>query len=115
MKGVLLSNINMQPLVRALRPWAVSAGAYNSMLADLAAINSPATDQDVSHLFCLSTLDALMGDAFYGGGRPEQCERFIQTLDSFCARHKDKVVVANLFSFSSNRRLVLPTSFMPAH
>ena len=119
MKGVLLSNINMQPLVRALRPWTVSARAYNSMLADLAAINSPATDQDVSHLFCLYDSDTLMGDAFYGGGRPEQCERFIQTLDSFCARHKDKVVIANLFSFSSNRWLgfadILHSDSLRAH
>lgn len=105
MKGVLLSNINMQPLVRALRPWSVSTGTYNSMLADLAAIDSPAADQAVTHVICLYDCDTLMGDAFYGSDRPEQCERFIRALDSFCARHKDKVVIANLFSFSSNRWL----------
>ena len=37
MKVRLLSNVNMEPLVRHLRPWPVSCGTYNSMLADLAA------------------------------------------------------------------------------
>jgi FkbH-like protein len=105
MKGILLSNINMQPLLRALRPWDLSAGTYNSMLADLSAADSPAARQDVTHVICLYDSDALMGDAFYGGGTPEQCEMFLEALDNFCALHKDKIAVANLFSFSSNRWL----------
>ena len=105
MKGILLSNINMQPLVRALRPWDMSAGAYNSILADLSAADLPAARQDVTHVFCLYDSDTLMGNAFYGGGSPEQCEKFLQALDSFCTLHKDKIAIANLFSFSSNRWL----------
>jgi FkbH-like protein len=46
-----------------------------------------------------------MGDAFYGGGPPEQCERFLQALDSFCTLHTNKIAVVNLFSFSSSRWL----------
>jgi len=42
MKALLVSNINMQPLVRRLAPWDVACGAYNGMLADLATTNSPA-------------------------------------------------------------------------
>ncbi len=105
MKCILLSNINMQPLVRALRPWDVSVGAYNSMLADLSAADSPVARQDVTHVICLYDSDTLMGNAFYGGGSPEQCEKFLQALDSFCTLHTDKIAVANLFSFSSNRWL----------
>ncbi len=105
MKAILLSNINMTPLVRALKPWDVAAGDYNSMLADLSAAQSPAAAQDLTHVICLYDSDMLMGDALYGDGPPEQCERFLQAIDSFCSRHIDRVVVANLFSFSSSRWL----------
>jgi FkbH-like protein len=105
MKAILLSNINMQPLVRALRPWEVLVGAYNSMLADLSTSGSPAAATGVTHVICLYDSDTLMGDALYGGGPHEQCEMLVQALDGFCARHPDKTVVANLFSFSSNRWL----------
>jgi FkbH-like protein len=105
MKIALLSNINMQPLVRAIRPWDVACGAYNSMLSDLSIATSPAAAPAVTHVFCLYDSDTLMGDAFYGGGAPEQCEHFLRALDVFCERHSDKVVLANLFSFSSNRWL----------
>ncbi len=105
MKGLLLSNINMQPLVRTLRPWEVDCGAYNSLLADLSTAGSPATAPDITHVFCLYDSDMLMGDAFYGDGPAEQCERFVELLDGFAARHPDKVVVANLVTLSSNRWL----------
>ena len=105
MRGLLLSNINMQPLVRALKPWAVSCGSYNSLLSDISTEGSAASTPDVTHVFCLYDSDALMGDAFYGAGPAAQCEQFVQALDGFCKRHNDKVVLANLFSFSSNRWL----------
>ena len=105
MRGLLLSNINMQPLVRALKPWAVSCGSYNSLLSDISTEGSAASAPDVTHVFCLYDSDALMGDAFYGAGPAAQCEQFVQALDGFCKRHNDKVVLANLFSFSSNRWL----------
>ena len=105
MKPILLSNINMQPLVRALRPWEVLVRTHNSMLADLSTAQSPASAADVTHVICLCDSDTLMGEAFYGGAPSGQCEMFLEALDGFCARHIDKVVVANLFSFSSNRWL----------
>ena len=74
MKVLLLSNINMQPLVRALKPWVVTCGAYNSLLSDLSIAGSAADAADVSHVFCLYDSDALMGDAFYGAGPPAQCD-----------------------------------------
>ena len=95
----------MQPLVRALRPWEALVGTHNSMLADLSTAQSPASAADVTHVLCLYDSDTLMGEAFYGGAPAGQCEMFLQALDGFCARHIDKVVVANLFSFSSNRWL----------
>jgi FkbH-like protein len=105
MRAILLSNVNVDPLVRALRPWDLSAGTYNSMLSDLSIVDSPAAHPNVTHVICLYDSDTLMGDAFYGGAPPEQCEAFLQSLDSFCTRHPDKVVIANLFAFSSNRWL----------
>src|SRR5579864_9797999 len=89
MKAILLSNINMQPLVRALKPWHVVTGSYNSMLADLSAADSPACHQDVTHVISLYDSDLLMSNAFYGDGPPEQCEAFLQALSSFCRRHVD--------------------------
>ncbi len=105
MKALLLSNINMQPLVRALKPWGVTFGTYNSMLADLSAAGSAATAEDITHVFCFYDSEMLMGEAFYGAGSPDQCEQFLHALESFCARHTTKIVVANTFTFSSNRWL----------
>lgn len=105
MKAILLSNINMQPLIRALKPWDVVTGSFNSMLADLSATGSAASAQDITHVICLYDSDVLMGNAFYGDGAPEQCEEFLLALEGFCQRHKDKVVVVNSFTFSSNRWL----------
>ena len=105
MKAIVLSNINMQPLLRVLRPWNVTTGTYNSMLTDLSTANSPATAPDVTHVLCLYDSDTLMGEAFYGAAPPKACERLVRALDGFCARHPDKVVVANLLSLSSNRWL----------
>jgi FkbH-like protein len=107
MKALLLSNINMQPLVRRLAPWDVACGSYNSMLADLATENSPAATSDASHIICLHDTDTLMGDAFYGFGPPLQCEMLVAAIDGFCERHPDKVLVVNTFCLGSNRWLGL--------
>ena len=37
MKFLLLSNVNMQPLARLMKPHEVACGTYNSLLADLSA------------------------------------------------------------------------------
>jgi FkbH-like protein len=105
MKVLVLSNINMQPLVRQLAPWDVACGAYNSMLADLATTNSPATGPDISHVICLFDTDALMGEALYGNGPPDQCEMFLSAIDGFCERNPGKVVVTNTFCLGSCRWL----------
>jgi FkbH-like protein len=105
MSFLLLSNVNMQPLVRLLKPLSVSCGAYNSMLADLSATASPAAGPNVTHVLCLYDTDALFGDALHGEGAPEQCETFLSALDDFCRRHTGKVVVTNTFCLTSNRWL----------
>jgi FkbH-like protein len=104
-KVLLLSNVTMWPLVPLLKPWTVVCGAFNSMLADLATAGSPASEPDISHVLCLYDSDALMGEARYGAGPPEQCEAFLSALDGFCARHPDKTVVANSFCLNSGRWL----------
>jgi FkbH-like protein len=105
MNFLLLSNVNMQPLVRLLAPWEGSCGAYNSMLADLSAIDSPAASAHVTHVLCLYDTDTLLGDALYGEGIPEQCEMLLARLDYFCLRHPEKRVIVNTFCLSSNRWL----------
>jgi FkbH-like protein len=105
MKFLLLSNVNMQPLVGRLAPWDIGCGAYNSMLAELATTGSAASASDISHVICLFDTDTLMGEAFYGVGPPDQCDTFLAAVDGFCERHPDKVVVANTFCLSSNRPL----------
>jgi FkbH-like protein len=105
MRFLLLSNVNMQPLSAALKPFDVACGAHNSLLADLSTASSPATAADVTHVLCLFDTDAMMGDALYGSGAPEQCEMFLAALESYCGRHPEKVVVANTFCLGSSRSL----------
>src|SRR3989442_932857 len=97
MNYLLLSNVNMAPLVRQLKPWRGAGGSYNNLLADLIAVDSPAARPDVTHVLCLYDTDALMGEALYGDGPPQQCETLLSALDDFCARHPGKVVIANTF------------------
>src|SRR5690242_19665485 len=103
MKYLLLSNVNMQPLPARLKPLAGECGAYNSLLGNLATEGSAATASDVTHVVCVFDTDAMMADALYGAGAPEQCEMFLAALEGFCCRHPDKVVVANTFCLSSGR------------
>jgi FkbH-like protein len=105
MRFLLLSNINMRPLVKQLAPWEVACGSYNSMLADLATTTSAAVAPDISHVLCMFDTDTLMGEAFYGAGPADQCDLFLTILDAFCERHPSKVVVTNAFCLSSNRWL----------
>jgi FkbH-like protein len=105
MKFLLLSNINVQPLVKPLTPIAAECGGYNSLLADLATAGSRATAADVTHVVCLFDTDTMMGDALYGAGAPEQCKTFLAALEGFCDRHPEKVVIANTFCLSSQRWL----------
>src|SRR5262249_43262473 len=105
MRFLLLSNVNMQPLVARLKPAAAECGAYNSLLGDLATAGSAAAAPDVTHGLCVIDTDTMMGDALYGAGAPEQCEMFLAALEGFCRRHPDKVVIANTFCLGSSRAL----------
>jgi hypothetical protein len=105
MRLLLLSNINMRPLVSRLAPWEVACGSYNSMLGDLATTTSAAAAPEISHVICTFDTDALMGEALYGVGAADQCDLFLVALDAFCERHPDKVVVTNAFCAGSNRWL----------
>jgi len=105
MRTLLLSNINMQPLVAFLKPWEVTCGEFNSMLLDLCNLISPASSAEFTRILCLYDSDALMGDALYGEGTPEQCDSFLIALESFCARHPEKVVIANTFCCCTGRWL----------
>jgi FkbH-like protein len=105
MKFLLLSNVNMQPLARLLKPWDVSCGAYNSILSELSTRDSSASAPSTTHVLCLFDTDAMLGDALYGGGAPVQCEAFLAALDGFTLRHPDKVVITSTFCTGSNRWL----------
>jgi len=104
-KALLLSNINMQPLVAFLKPWDVTCGEFNSMFLDLANPASPAASGDFNHIFCLFDSDTVLGDALYGNGLPLQAESFLDALESFCAAHPDKIVVSHSFCLGSSRWL----------
>jgi FkbH-like protein len=105
MRTLLLSNINMQPLVAFLKPWEIVCGEFNSILVDLSNPASQAGSADFSRILCLYDSDTMMGDAFYGDGTPDQCELFLAALESFCAAHPEKVVVANTFCLGTGRWL----------
>jgi FkbH-like protein len=105
MRTLLLSNINMQPLVVFLKPWEVVCGEFNSMLLNLSNPASAAASNEFGRILCIYDSDTLLGEAFYGDGAPEQCDLFLDTLEKFCAAHPEKVVVANTFCFGSGRWL----------
>jgi FkbH-like protein len=105
MTCLLLSNVNVQPLARLMTSHEVRCGTYNSLLADLSTKGSGATAPEITHVLCLFDTDALMGDALYGLGAPDQCEVLLTALSDFCARHPEKVVVTNSFCLGSNRPL----------
>lgn len=105
MRTLLISNINMQPLVAFLKPWEVTCGEFNSILMDLSNPASPAGSNEFNHILCLYDSDTMMGDAFYGEGTPEQCESFLAALESFCIAHPEKVVITNTFCLGSGRWL----------
>ena len=113
MRALLLSNINMQPLVGFLKPWDVACGEFNSILLDLANPASLAASADFTHILCLYDSDTMMGDALYGDGPPHQAESFLAALDSFCGAHPEKVVVANTFCVSSARWLIFADMLHP--
>jgi len=105
MKFVLLSNVNMQPLARLLRPWDVSCGAYNSILSDLVTTGSAAAAPSATHVLCLFDSEALLGDALYGATTCDHCEAYLSALEEFTSRHPDKLVITHTFYISSNRWL----------
>jgi FkbH-like protein len=105
MRTLLLSNINMQPLVAFLKPWETTCGEFNSILLDLSNPASPASSPEFRCILCINDGDSMMGDAFYGEGTPEQCESFLDVLNSFCAVHPEKLVIANTFCLGSGRWL----------
>ena len=113
MRTLLLSNINMQPLVAFLKPWDATCGEFNSMLLDLSNPASAAASSEFSRILCIYDSDTLMGDAFYGEGVPEQCDLFLATLELFCAAHRDKVVIANTFCFGTARWLTFADLLSP--
>ena len=105
MRGLLLSNINMQPLISFLQPWETVCGEFNSIIMDLVNPASQAASPEFNHILCIYDSDAMLGDAFYGDGTPEQCEAFLAAIESFCTAHPDKTVIANTFCFGTGRWL----------
>jgi FkbH-like protein len=105
MKILLISNINMQPLARLLKPSEVSCGPYNSMLVDLSTVDSLAGKDEFSHILCIYDSDTLMGEALHGAPGAQSCEAFLAALDGFCGRSPRKLVIANTLCLGSSRWL----------
>src|ERR1700757_2870174 len=97
MRTLLLSNINMQPIVPFLRPWDVICGDFNTMLIELSNPASQAASSEFEQILCLFDTASLLGGAVYGEGAPEQCRGLVLALDDFCGRHPGKTVIANMF------------------
>jgi FkbH-like protein len=112
-RTLLLSNVNMRPLETFLKPWETTSGEFNSILLDLSNASSPASSADFSCILCINDSDSMLGDALYGEGTPEQCESFLDALDSFCARHPEKLVIANTFCFGTGRWLAFADLLHP--
>src|SRR5471030_973770 len=105
MKTLLLSNINMQPLVGLLKPSEVVCGEYNSLLMDLVDPASRSSSDEFDRLLCLFDTDALMGDGAFGEDVPDHCARLIDAVQGFCARNPGKIVLTHTFCAGSDRWL----------
>jgi FkbH-like protein len=105
MRGLLLSNCNMQPLISFLKPWDIVCGEFNSIIMDLVNPDSQAASPEFDQILCLFDGDAMLAEARYGNGTPDQCESFLAALESFCGAHPDKTVVSNTFCFGTGRWL----------
>lgn len=105
MSGRLLSNVTMQPLIASLTPLDVTAGEFGSLIVELIDPDSVAASAGVSPVLCVFDTDALLGEAFYDSAAPTQAEPFLDALESFCAAHPEKVVLANTFCAGTARPL----------
>lgn len=105
MRTLLLSNMNVQPLMVFLKPWDVVCGEFNSMLLDLSNPASAAASPEFGRILCIYDSDTLMADALYGIGAPEQCILFLEALESFCRAYPNKTVIAHTFCFGAGRWL----------
>jgi FkbH-like protein len=112
-KSLLLSNINMQPLVAVMRPTEVVCGEYNSLLLDLVNPASPAASDTFGHILCLFDTDALLGDAVFGENVPDQGEALVAALEGFCGRNPGKIVVATTFCAGTGRWLTFADPIHP--
>ena len=105
MKTLLLSNINMKPLVALMRPMEIVCGEFDSILTDLVNPQSAAASGEYDRILCLYDGDSLMGEALYGEPAPDRCDALIAALDGFCTRHPEKIVVTHTFCLGSARWL----------
>jgi FkbH-like protein len=105
MKTLLLSNINMQPLVALMRPAEVACGEYNSLLMDLVDPDSAASSDQFERVLCLFDTDSLLGDLAFGEDVPDQGDRLIDALEAFCARNPRKIVLTHTFCAGTDRWL----------
>jgi len=105
MKTLLLSNVNMQPLVGLLKPAEVVCGEYNSLLLDLVDPTSPASSDAFDRVLCLFDTNELLGDAAFGEDVPDHCATLIDALEGFCARNPGKIVLTHTFCVAADRWL----------
>jgi len=105
MRTLLLSNVNMQPLVASLKPWDVVCGEFNSILLDLSNSASAAASSEFGRVLCIYDSDTLMGETFYGNGDAEQCDLLLEAVEGFCRAHPDKIVITHTFCFGTGRWL----------
>jgi FkbH-like protein len=105
MKTLLLSNINMQPLVALMKPAEVVCGEYNSLLMDLVDPGSAASSDQFDKVLCLFDTDSLLGDAVFGEDVPDQADRLIDAIEEFCARNPQKIVLTHTFCAGTDRWL----------
>jgi FkbH-like protein len=104
-KARLLSNVTIQPLAAYLAPMDLTVGEYNSLTLELLDPSSAAAQPEISHVLAIVDTEDLLGDAFYDPAAPQEADRFLDGLESFCSRHPEKIVVANTFCAGSARIL----------
>jgi FkbH-like protein len=105
MNTLVLSNINMQPIVPLLRSLEAVDAGYNTLLPDLVNPASQAASADYGRVLCLFDTDALLGDAAFGEEVPDHCGTLIDALDGYCSRNPQKIVLTHTFCVSSSRWL----------
>ena len=98
LKGLVLSNVTMQPIASFFSRLRVEFSDFNDVLLALQNQSSRAHRDEFDLVLCYIDTDALFGDFLYGLAPAGAQAEYIAALNTFCADQPRKMVVATTLS-----------------